>query len=368
MGAITEIFRTYGPEYLARYPLMPLTHKKNIGAISNCRSGEYGIAVYQCDGCGKKHHIDRSCGNRHCPQCQYHKSRQWLQNQLDRRLPGQHFMLTFTMPEQIRPFCRSHQQAAYGAMFKAAAGAIKILAREPRYIGADLTGFTGVLHTWGRQLQYHPHLHFIVPAGGLSEDRQTWLPSANSFYLPVRALSKIFRARFKAAMKKQGLTDAINPAVWKINWNVNCQAVGDSESSLKYLAPYIFRVAISDSRIIAVKDRTVTFSYRKKQSNRIRKTTLDVFEFIRRFLQHVLPAGFMKVRHFGFMSSNCAVPLARLRLLILATLEALRLDLSRLSAKKTKAKIYQPFCGHCGGPLLYLFSIFPTRPPCRGPT
>ena len=271
------------------------------------------------------------------------------------------------MPEQIRPFCRSHQEVAYSAMFDASASAIKKLAKDPRFIGTDLAGFSGVLHTWGRQTQYHPHLHFIVPAGGLSPDRKKWLPAGNSFYLPVRALSKIFRAKFKAEMARQGVLHKIDPCVWQIAWNVNCQPIGNSEATLKYLAPYIFRVAISDSRIMAVKDRTVTFSYRKKGSNRNRKITLDVLEFIRRFLQHVLPAGFMKVRHYGFMSSNCTISLARLRLLILAGLQNMRLSLADLAPKKQKPAMPKPLCPACGGSLFYLFSLIPNTP-CRGPT
>jgi hypothetical protein len=367
MGAITEIFRTFGPEYLAQYPDMPLQHKKTIEAIINCRSGQYGVAVYQCDNCGKKHLIDRSCGNRHCPQCQYHKSRQWLEAQLDRRLPGGHFLLTFTLPEQIRVFCRSHQEAAYSAMFTASAGAIKKLAKDPRFIGTELPGFTAVLHTWGRQVQYHPHLHFIVTAGGLSPDRKKWLSTRNNFYLPVRALSKIFKAKFKDEMARQGLLHKIDPCVWQISWNVNCQAIGDSEATLKYLAPYIFRVAISDSRIVAVKDRNVTFSYRKKGSNRARQVTLEALEFIRRFLQHVLPAGFMKVRHYGFMNSNCTVSLTCLRLFILEYLKKAQISLADLAPKKQKPAMPKPICPACGGFLLYLFSLIPAKT-CRGPT
>lgn len=371
MGAITEIFRAFGHQYLSRYPDMPLQHKKTINAIINCRSGEFGVIVYQCDGCGQQHLVDRSCGNRHCPQCQYLKSRQWLDTQLERRLPGHHFMLTFTVPEQLRSFCRSHQQAAYGAMFKAASEAIKKLVKDPRFMGADLPGFTAVLHTWGRQMQYHPHLHLIVPAGGLSADRNQWLPAANNFYLPVKALSRIFRAKFQTEMSRQKLVGAIDPAVWKIDWNVNSQAVGDSEATLKYLAPYIFRVAISDSRIIDAKNGEVTFSYRKKESNRPRRTTIDTFEFIRRFLQHVLPPGFMKVRHYGFMSSNCVVSRTKLRLMVLTFLAARqgeRVSLTDLSSPKNrKAPMPKPRCRLCGGILLYLFSLIPGRP-CRGPT
>jgi len=168
-------------------------------------------------------------------------------------------------------------------------------------------------------MHYHPHL--IVPAGGLSPDRKRWLPSRNNFYLPVEALSHIFRAKFKDEMNR--FLAEIDPVVWQIAWNVNIQPVGDGTAVLKYLAPYIFRVAISNSRIIDVKDRSVVFSYRKKGSNRLRQVALDVMEFIRRFLQHVLPCGFMKVRHYGFMSANCSVGLGKLRLLVLEHLKEL---------------------------------------------
>jgi hypothetical protein len=367
MGAITEIFRTFGHAYMERFPEMPLQQKKVINAIIYCRSGEYGVSVYQCENCGRQHHIGCSCGNRHCPECQYHKSRQWLEKQLTRCLPGSHFMLTFTLPEQIRDFCRSNQSAVYRAMFKAASAAIKKLAKDSRHIGADLTGFTGVLHTWGRLLQYHPHLHFIVPGGGLSGDRSKWLPARNAFYLPVRALSKIFRAKFKHEMAQCNLICQINPKVWELGWNVNCQPVGNAEASLKYLAPYVFRVAISNSRIVSVDESTVTFSYRKQGSRRSRKVTLDVFEFIRRFLQHVLPSGFMKVRHYGFMSSNCRIGLNRLRLLILSSIQPLHYDLSTLAPRTKPITRPKPKCKDCGGFLHYLYSIIPAVPG-RSPT
>jgi hypothetical protein len=368
MGIITDIFRAVGPEYMERFPGLPVQHQKAIDAIINCRSGRFGTTLYQCNGCGGHQMIDRSCGNRHCPQCQYHKSRQWLETQISKRLPGPHFMLTFTVPEALRSFCRSHQRVAYGTMFKTAWEAIRKLARDPRLIGADLPGVTAVLHTWGRQMQYHPHLHLIVPAGGLSKDRKRWLPTNPNFYLPVTALSKIFRAKFKAEMVRRNLIASIEPAVWKIDWNVNSQAVGDSEASLKYLAPYIFRVAISDSRVIGVKDGEVTFSYRKQGSNRPRRMTIDTIEFIRRFLQHVLPSGFMKVRHYGFMSSSARVSWAKLRLMILVVTQKGLVCLTDLSPKKSpQAPMPKPVCRLCGGSLPYLFNRIPGQP-CRGPT
>jgi len=365
MGAITEIFRCFGPEYLQKYPHMPMQHRKTIDAIINCRSGEYGAAFYRCEKCGQRHRIERSCGNRHCPQCQYHKTRQWLDKQLAKSLPVNHSMLTFTVPELIRPFCRKHQKAAYAAMFKASSQSIKAIVKDPRFVGTDLPGFTGVLHTWGRRLPYHPHIHYIVPAGGLSNDRKKWLTARNAFYLPVRALSKIYRAKFKAEMKSLGLIDQIDPNVWTSDWIVNCQAVGNPEASLKYLAPYIFRVAISNNRIIAVNDRKVVFWFRKTGSRRMRKTSLDVMEFIRRFLQHVLPEGFMKVRHYGFMNANCAITIATLRRMVVACLKDLTLLLSDDLQKTSSAAWHRPFCSGCGGKLVFLFSIIPGRP-CRG--
>ena len=364
MGAITDIFRTFGPEYINTYPNMPAQHRKVIGAIINCRSGEYGAAFYSCESCGQHHQVDRSCGNRHCPQCQYHKTRQWLEKQLKKSLPVKHSMLTFTVPALVIPFCRANQQAAYGALFKASSQAIKAIVKDPRFVGTVLPGFTGVLHTWGRMMPYHPHIHYIVPAGGLSNDRKKWIQARNSFYLPVKALSKIYKAKFKTEMKKLGLIDQIESGVWVIDWIVNCQAVGNPEASLKYLAPYVFRVAISDNRILAVKDRKVTFCYRKTGSRRLRKTSLDVMGFISRFLQHVLPAGFMKVRHYGFMNANCAVSIHDLRNIVVACLK----DISLLLRDETQsfANIgHGPFCSDCGGPLVYLFSIIPGRT-CRG--
>ena len=216
-------------------------------------------------------------------------------------------------------------------------------------------------------LPYHPHIHYVVPAGGLSTDRKKWISARNSFYLPVRALSKIYKAKFKAEMASQGLIDQIGPSVWTTDWIVNCQAVGTPEASLKYLAPYIFRVAISDSRIFAVKDRKVTFCYRKTGSRRLRKTTLDVMGFISRFLQHVLPAGFIKVRHYGFMNANCALTIRDLRKMVIACLKDLTLLVSDEAQQPSLSTWQGPFCSARGGKLVYLFSVIPGRSCREGP-
>jgi Putative transposase/Transposase zinc-binding domain len=317
MTTIRAIFNTFAPEYLERYPTLPTSHRKVISAIRNCRSGHYGHSLYQCPSCGAHHRVQHACGNRHCPQCQHHKTQQWLYHHLEQQLPGPHFLLTFTVPETLRPFIRSHQCIAYHAMFQASSEALKRLAKDARSIGTALPGFIGVLHTWGRQLQYHPHIHYIVPGGGLSEDRTTWRPSRANFFVPVKALSPIYRAMWKEEMIKAGLLGQIDPGVWTLSWNVHSQATPHAHSALKYLAPYVFKVAISNSRIVSLTDRTVTFTYRKPGSARLRTTSLDAIEFLRRFLQHVLPDGFMKVRHFGFMNARCALKTDTIWLMIL---------------------------------------------------
>jgi Putative transposase/Transposase zinc-binding domain len=316
MPTLREIFTTFGPEYLERYPQLPRAHRKVIRAIQQCQSGHYGHSLYQCHTCGGHHRVNHSCGNRHCPQCQQHKTQQWLQHHLAKQLPGPHFLLTFTVPEPLRPFIRSHQRPAYPAMFHASAMALKRLATDTRFIGTDLPGFTGVLHTWGRQLQYHPHIHYIVPGGGLSKDRAAWVPSRANFFVPVKALSPIYRALFKEEMHHAGLLEHIDPQVWTIPWNVHSQAHHHGHSAFTYLAPYVFKVAISNHRIVALTDRTVTFTYRKVGSARLRTAHLEGIEFLRRFLQHVLPDGLQKVRHFGFLHASCALSLATIRLRI----------------------------------------------------
>jgi hypothetical protein len=308
MGAINEIFRTFGSEYVHRFGAsMPYEHRKSMEAIIECRTPSAGIAVYECEHCQEPHIVYKACGNRHCPTCQHHKTRQWLEKQMERHLPGHHFMLTFTVPEKIRPLIRSNQRLAYSALFSSSSDAIRELAKDDRLIGGDLPGFFGVLHTWGRTLSYHPHIHYVVTGGALSVKDHAWHPSRIDFYLPVKALSKIFKGKFLDEMKKAGLFDLIPQEVQDMKWNVNSQAVGQSYTSIKYLAPYVFKVAISNSRIVNVEGHSVSFKYRKPHSNRWRIMTLDAIEFIRRFLQHVLPSGFMKVRHFGYMNPNCNV-------------------------------------------------------------
>jgi hypothetical protein len=357
MTAISDILRTYGPEYLRLHgPAVPQNHRKVIHAISRCRTQTYGTVVYRCEKCQQTHSHFRSCGNRHCPSCQNHKTLQWLHRHMQQQLPGHHFLITFTVPESLRPFIRSNQRLAYSALFHASSFAIKRLAADPRYVGGDLPGFFGVLHTWGRQLQFHPHIHYLAPGGAFSSHDRRWRPSRLDFFLPVHALSKIFKARFKEQMQKAGRRSEIPHAVWSQDWNVNVQPVGNAtHQTLHYLATYVFKVAISNRRIVSVDQGRVTFRYRKPKSSRCRVLSLDALEFIRRFLQHVLPTGFMKVRYFGF--ANPASSISRNHISDLIQIEyGFRLPCPPPDTQAAPTL----FCPNCGGELLYCYSILPS--------
>jgi predicted nucleic acid-binding Zn ribbon protein len=355
MTTINEIFQEYAPEYVERFgDLMPSEHRKTMNAIILCRTQRCGTMIYQCEECGQNHIVYQSCGNRHCPNCQHHKTHQWLTKQMERQLHGHHFMITFTVPQQLRRFIRSHQRICYSALFKASSETIKKLAADKKYIGGDLPGFLGVLHTWGRQLAYHPHIHYVVPGGALSKKEVRWRPSRIDFFLPVKAMSKVFKAKFRDEMSKSKLHSDIPVEVWSEKWVVNCQAVGVGAHSIRYLARYVFKVAISNSRIVKLEDHNVSFQYKKPQSNRWRTMRLDVMEFMRRFLQHVLPSGFMKVRYYGFLGPGSSVPMEKISALI---------ELS-FGFKITKPEMeIEPFdpptCSHCGGRLKYVALIRP---------
>jgi hypothetical protein len=362
MPTLADIFRAHRADYQAQDSLSQL-ERHTIEALLGCRSGSFGATLYQCSDCGQKHFMHRSCGNRHCPQCQQHKTRQWVLDQQTRQLPVPYFLLTFTVPQALRRFLRSHKRPGYEALFQASSQALKKLARDPRLLGSDLPGFTGVLHTWGRQLQYHPHIHYLVPAGAVSSDRKHWLATSENFFLPVLALSVIFRAKFRAAIHKAGLLDLIPAEVWQQAWVVHCQPVGDGTRALEYLARYVFRVAITNSRILDCQDGVVTFSFRDKKTGQTRRVRLQAVEFIRRFLDHLLPSGFQKVRHYGFFSPTCSVSIQRIRLLIAQkTGRPMLLDLSATESAPG------PFCPLCGGPLRVLAIQLPSsrfldRPP-----
>ena len=361
MPTVADVVRRYGGEYLQRFGArMPGEHKKVLRAIAACRTGEFGTVLYCCKSCGQTHAMGRSCGNRHCPTCQQDKTRTWLQTQTDRLLPCPYFLVTFTLPAELRALARSHQRAVYSALFEASSQALRTLASDPRFVGTDRIGFFGVLHTWGRTLEYHPHVHYVIPGGGISADGSKWLSSRAQFFVPVKALSLLFRAKFRDTLGRAGLLNQADPAVWRRNWVVHSQATGDGRASLGYLAPYVFRVAVGDHRIVSSDGGTVTFTYRRVGSNRPRKMTLDAVEFLRRFLQHVLPRGFQKVRHYGFQSPRSGILFEAVRWLITIALGA-TFTLTSQPAEQP-ALIPAPRCPVCGGPMC-LVGFTPPIPP-----
>jgi hypothetical protein len=304
MKQIQKIFTLGASDYLYHFgTAMPGQQRKALLAIKNCRTEQMGVNIFGCTCCGKREIFHRSCSNRHCPVCQSDKGVQWFETHHKKMLPCNYFMLTFTVPEQMRRPMRANQRELYDALFTCSWQSMALLAKDPRHLGAHNLGAIGVLHTWTRQLEHHPHVHFLVPAGGLNRKGE-WMRSRQDFFLPVRALSRIYRAKMKDAVQKLGLMDAIPPEAWDIEWNVNCENKGNGMRALSYLSAYLFRVAISNSRIVRTDADTTTFLYKKQKSDKFKNCTLPTTEFIRRFLQHVLPSGFVKVRHYGFCAAN----------------------------------------------------------------
>lgn len=303
---LADIFRLHGPAYLEKYGehMLP-SHKRAIADIIDCRTAALGGQVYFCDDCLDYRYSYHSCKNRHCNKCGHEQVQQWLEKQNSRLLPVTYFMATFTLHDNLRRVAGSHQRLIYDLLFRTSAAALQKLAADPEYVGGTL-GLAGVLQTWTRDLRVlHPHTHFIIPGGGLAEDGQ-WRPARQNFLVPKRALSKIFRAKFRDALKQADpeLFNTIPPETWKEKWVVHLQPVGTGEHALKYLAPYIFQVAISNKRLLKLEDGMVTFKYKHGKTKQWKVKTMPVERFIASFLQHVLPPRFVKVRYYGLLSSQ----------------------------------------------------------------
>jgi len=319
MLEVADIVRLHGAAYLARFgPSVAPSQLRALREIDACRTPACGGHVYQCDHCGEQRYTYHSCRNRSCPKCHREQTERWLEQQRAHLLPCAHFLLTFTLPEDLRALARTHQRTVYGLLMQCAAAALQQLARDPRYLGGRL-GCLAVLHTWTRALLYHPHVHLLVTAGGLSSDGTQWLePKHPAYLVPVQALSAIFRAKMCAALKKAALLAQVPPGVWEKSWVVHCQPAGRGEQVLDYLGRYIFRVAIPNSRLERIEDGQVTFRARDNRTQKLRRVTLSGVEFLHRFLSHVLPRGCVKVRYYGLWSPTCRRHLAQARTLLSA--------------------------------------------------
>ena len=292
---LADIFRRYGPAYRQKYAIrMPANHLKAMRAVEQCRTEALGGQVYRCPTCEQVQYSYHSCRNRHCPKCQNENAQRWLDKQQDLLLPVPYFLLTFTLPASFNEVARAHQRLLYDLLFKTSAAATQQLAQEPRWLGGQI-GMVGVLHTWGRNLAYHPHIHYLVPGGAWKDTEKRWVPARQDFLLPVRALSRVFRGKLRQALRGTHCYAHIPANVWQQEWVVHCEGVGSGLNALKYLAPYIFRVALSNNRLLKLEGDRVTFRYRATETGAEKRCTLAAEDFIQSFLHHVLPIVFVNV-------------------------------------------------------------------------
>jgi len=304
---LAEVLRRYWPEYERLYgEAIPQAHRRAVRAILRCRTAELGGQLFSCSPCQQTRFVYHSCNHRACPRCGQSDKNRWLAKQMTRLLPVPYFLVTFTIPAQLRHLARSHQKSFFSILLRESAAALQDIAANPKHLAAQL-GMLGVLHTWTRQLVYHPHIHFLVPGGGLSADKLTWVPCpSQDFLLPVQPLKARFRWRMRQALQEvstlwQHLQH--QPQVWKLDWVVNIQAGGKGEQALAYLGQYIYRTALSSTRLLSDDHGRITFRYRNRHTKGWETIAVPAMEFVRRFLQHVLPSGFQRVRPYGWLSS-----------------------------------------------------------------
>jgi hypothetical protein len=313
---LADIFEIYGPDYIAKYGARMLpSHRRAMREICACRTPALGGKVFFCKKCNKHRYSYHSCKSRHCPKCGNEQASRWLEQQFDRLLPVRHFLVTFTLPAELRGLARSNQKILYSILMVEGAEALQKLAWDPRWVGGRL-GIVAVLQTWTRDLRYHPHVHMIVTGGGLSRDESHFRRSSPNFLVPTGALQKIFRAKVRDAIRRQLPATWVPAKTWSRRWVVDIRPVGSGQSAFRYLAPYIFRVALSNKRILSIHDGVIRFQYKDGKSKKYRQKTLPAEEFIARFLQHVLPERFRKVRYYGIFSPRRKKQLAIARWLL----------------------------------------------------
>jgi hypothetical protein len=323
---VADIFRAHGPAYRGEHAgHLNLPQLKVMSAIENCRTAALGGHVAACTKCSHQHIAYNSCRNRHCPKCQGAAAQDWMQARMEDLLPVEYFHMVFTLPSEIADIAYQNKAEVYGLLFKASSETLRIIAADPKHLGAKI-GMTSVLHTWGSAMTHHPHVHVIVPGGGLSPDGQRWIACRPGFFVPVKVLSRLFRRLFiegLARSHKAGklrffgdLTKLADPDTFaahlaplrKTNWVVYAKSpFGGPEAVLAYLSRYTHRVAISNHRLVSADGDMVAFrwkDYRIKQGDRMKVMRLPTAEFFRRFLIHVLPSGFHRIRHTGFLANG----------------------------------------------------------------
>jgi len=382
---VADIFRAHGPAYRRKHAgHLNLPQLKVMSAIEACRTAALGGHVAACTKCNHQHIAYNSCRNRHCPKCQGAAAQDWMQARMDDLLPVEYFHVVFTLPAQITDIAYQNKEAVYGLLFKASAQTLLTIAADPKHLGAKI-GMTSVLHTWGSAMTHHPHVHVIVPGGGLSSDGQRWVACRKGFLVPVKVLSRLFRRLFLeglAKLHKAGklrffgdLATLADPDAFaahlaplrKTNWVVYAkQPFGGPEAVLAYLSRYTHRIAISNHRLISADADTVAFKwkdYRIKSGDRMKVMHLFTSEFIRRFLIHVLPSGFHRIRHTGFLANGIRRDrITRIRQLLDAEPEPDQMTDEATNCEPDDPPVHQP-CPKCGGTMIVIEAFLRGRTP-----
>jgi len=319
---VHSLLRQLAPQYLERFgSSMPGRHRQVLKKILSCRTAALGGQLFECPDCSGFAYRYHSCNDRHCPQCGQTDADQWLERQKARLLlPVPYFLLTFTVPEELRLFIRSHLQIALDLLFAVTSEALQDLAGNPRRLGAQL-GMLGVLHTWSRTLLFHPHIHYLIPGGGLSPDGRQWIAARKNFLLPVKALGAQVRTLFKIRLLKEHpeLFAQVPAKVWKRHWIVDSRPAGSGHNALRYLSRYVFKTATSNRKVQLLPEGKLRWTYRESKTGNFTSIKLQPWEFMSRFLQHTLPRGFARIRTFGWLHPAAKVRANRVRALLRAT-------------------------------------------------
>ena len=362
---MADIVRFAGQSFLQRSQhWINWQHQKILLAITRCRTAALGGHRDRCSDCGHTAISYNSCRNRHCPKCQGNARQRWLQARERELLPTPYVHVVFTLPRELAPLALQNKQVMYNLLFQASAETLLEIARDPRHLGAEI-GFFSVLHTWNQRLQHHPHIHCVLAAGGLAPDHSRWISSQRSFFLPIKVLSRVFRGKFVAGLKtafREGklqfhghlipLAQPRSFASWlrllfRHDWVVYAKRpFGGPEHALRYLGNYTHRVAISNHRLVALTDGGVTFRWRDSaHGNKKRRMTLPVDEFLRRFLLHLLPRGFVRIRNFGFLANRQRAQLLPLCFSLLQAAESIPVTSVSLSPDRPHSPWKCPVCG-----------------------
>lgn len=363
-----DVFGRFGSSYIDKYASsMPLSHRRAISDIAGCRTGAMGGHVYRCDDCGGKLYVYHACRNRSCPACHKRQTEDWLGKRELEILPCDYFHITATVPSELRYVLRSNGKAMYSLFFKVASDAILELTGDKKYLDAK-AGMLAVLHTWTGELHYHPHIHFLVTGGGINEQGQ-WVSAKPKFLIPVKALSKLIRGKFAYYLRKKHpeIYYSVDNQIWQKEWVCNSIHYGKgSKAVLNYLSRYVHRVAITNSRILAVDDEYVTFRYKDRKAKQFKICKVAGEEFMRRYLQHVLPKGLHKVRYYGIWHGSHKHNVLKLIKVMDIFDECPKPETKNVAAKDLQT-IRATRCPHCNGGHLTLIENLP-RPRARSPS